>query len=211
MQTVSNVKLRLQWLELYWKLGSYAAVCKHFGISAFTLRKWLRRYEELGINGLKNKSCRPVTSPYQKRNDHNEHLILTLRKERKLGARRLQTELQRLYSLSFSLSTIHKTLKKHNVGDLFLKRHYRKQTKRYNCKYPGERVQMDVCKIAAGLYQYTAIDDCTRYKVIALYSRRTSANTLDFLNKLRERMPFCIQRSKLIGVENSSLMKFKID
>ncbi len=35
-------------------------------------------------------------SPYQKRNDQNEHLILTLRKERKLGARRLQTELQRL-------------------------------------------------------------------------------------------------------------------
>ncbi len=43
---------------------------------------------------------------------------------------------------------------------------------------------MDVCKIASGLYQYTAIDDCTRYKVIALYSRRTAKNTLNFLEQL---------------------------
>jgi hypothetical protein len=41
-------------------------------------------------------------------------------------------------------------------------------SKKYNCKVPGERVQMDVCKIANKLYQFTAIDDCTRYKVIAL-------------------------------------------
>ena len=50
------------------------------------------------------------------------------------------------------------------------------------------------CKIANNLYQYTAIDDCTRYKVLALYKRRTTANTLDFLDQAMERMPFPIQR-----------------
>ncbi len=49
-------------------------------------------------------------------------------------------------------------------------------------------------QIASGLYQYTAIDDCTRYKVVALYSRRTAKNTLDFLTQLRERIPFYCQR-----------------
>ena len=29
----------------------------------------------------------------------------------------------------------------------------------------GERVQMSTCKIAPALYQYTAVDDCTRYRV----------------------------------------------
>jgi transposase InsO family protein len=53
---------------------------------------------------------------------------------------------------------------------------------------------MDVCKIANNLYQYTAIDDCTRYKVLALYKRRTAENTLDFLDQVIERMPFPIQR-----------------
>jgi hypothetical protein len=36
---------------------------------------------------------------------------------------------------------------------------------------------MDSCKIAPGLYQYTAVD------VVAFYPRRTAANILDFLEK----------------------------
>jgi transposase-like protein len=53
---------------------------------------------------------------------------------------------------------------------------------------------MDVCKITARCYQYTAIDDCTRWKVVALYPRRTALNTLNFLDQVMERMPFPIQR-----------------
>lgn len=68
---------------------------------------------------------------------------------------------------------------------------------------------MDVCKIANNLYQYTAIDDCTRYKVLALYKRRTAANTLDFLDQAMERIPFPIQRFRLIEDKNFLLMKFK--
>ena len=44
-----------------------------------------------------------------------------------------------------------------------------KRTKRYQCELPGERVQMDTCKIGPGVYQYTAVDDCTRYKVVAVF------------------------------------------
>lgn len=53
---------------------------------------------------------------------------------------------------------------------------------------------MDTCKIAPGLYQYTSVDDCTRFRVLALYSRRTAANTLRFLEHVVEEMPFPIQR-----------------
>src|SRR5262249_11556666 len=35
----------------------------------------------------------------------------------------------------------------------------RKGTRRYAKEVPGERVQMDTCKIAPGVYQYTAVDD----------------------------------------------------
>lgn len=48
---------------------------------------------------------------------------------------------------------------------------------------------MDTCKIAPGLYQYTAVDDCTRYRVLRLYTRRTAANTLEFLDCVMEEMP----------------------
>lgn len=53
---------------------------------------------------------------------------------------------------------------------------------------------MESCKIAPGLYQYIAVDDCTRYQVIRLYSRRSAANTLLFLECLVDELPFPIQR-----------------
>jgi hypothetical protein len=53
---------------------------------------------------------------------------------------------------------------------------------------------MDTCKIAPGLYQDTAIDDCTRIRVLALYKRRSAANSLLFLEKVIEEFPFPIQR-----------------
>jgi len=44
------------------------------------------------------------------------------------------------------------------------------------------------------LYQYTAIDDCTRYRVLQIYKKRTASNTLDFLDKVLEKLPFPVQR-----------------
>jgi transposase InsO family protein len=53
---------------------------------------------------------------------------------------------------------------------------------------------MDTCKIAPSLYQYTAIDDCTRYQVLALFPRRNAESTLEFFEKAIEEMPFPVQR-----------------
>ena len=43
--------------------GSVARTCRYYGISRPTYYKWLRRYEELGIEGLRDRSRRPLTSP----------------------------------------------------------------------------------------------------------------------------------------------------
>ena len=53
---------------------------------------------------------------------------------------------------------------------------------------------MDTCKIAPGLYQYTAVDDCTRMRVLATFKRRTAANSLRFLELVIEEFPFPVQR-----------------
>lgn len=187
-------KTRLGWIKLYEELGDAGVVCRRCGISRPTLRKWLRRYETEGIEGLKDLSHKPHNSPRTKVDGCQEDIILSLRTERKLGVRRIQSELKRHHDISLSLATIHKVFKRNNIPYIQKKRHYRKTAKRYNCKLPGERVQMDVCKISRGLYQYTAIDDCTRYKVLSLYKRRTAENTLLFLDEVMDRMPFPIQR-----------------
>jgi transposase InsO family protein len=188
-----EIKARLRWITLYQKTGDAGLVCRRCGISRPTLRKWLRRYNEAGIDGLHEKSKKPHRSPNKKVTEEHETLILDLRKKRKLGARRIQNELIRNHELSFSLATIHKILTRHHVKPL--KRKRRKQRyKPYQRPIPGDRVQLDTCKIAPGLYQYTAVDDCTRYRVLGLYERRTASNTIRFIDKLIEEMPFPIQR-----------------
>ena len=70
----------------------------------------------------------------------------------------------------------------------------RTSIRRYSRPVPGDRVQLDVRKIAPRLYQYTAVDDCSRFQVLGLYRRRTAANTLAFLEQVLEEMPFPVQR-----------------
>jgi len=53
---------------------------------------------------------------------------------------------------------------------------------------------MDTMKIARRIYQYTAIDDCSRFRVLAVYPRTNAQNTLLFLDRVIEEMPFPVQR-----------------
>jgi transposase InsO family protein len=139
------------------------------------------------------QSRRPKTSPRRKVFEQEEAWILELRQKRNLGARRIQQELRRLHRCHLSLDTIHSVLQRHQAPPL--RRPKRKpHQQRYSMALPGERVQMDTLKLRPGLYQYTFVDDCTRYLVCALYPRRTAANTLDFLEQVLEEIPFPIQR-----------------
>jgi transposase InsO family protein len=188
-----EIRMRLRWIDLYEKTGNAGLTCRRCGISRPTLRKWWNRYHAKGLEGLKAESRRPQSSPQQKVFSQEEERILALRSERKLGARRIRNELYRNHGTHLGLATIHKVLTRNQVSPLKRKRRV-KSWKRYERPIPGERVQMDTCKIAPGLYLYTAVDDCTRYMVIGLYAKRTAAHTLDFLERVFEETPFAIQR-----------------
>jgi transposase InsO family protein len=190
----SEIRKRLRWIELFKEYGNAGIVCLKCGISRPTLRKWLLRFEQSGIEGLIERSRKPQHSRPRKVTEVHEGLILSLRRERKLGPRRICTELKRLHKINLSATTIYKVLQRRGMTLIDRKRVYRKGKKRYNRPIPGDRVQMDVCKIAPGLYQYTAIDDCSRYKVIGIFKRRTAANSIAFLKQVAEEMPFPIQR-----------------
>jgi transposase len=188
-----EIQQHLKWILLYEKTKDAGLTCRRCGISRPTLQKWLKRYRDYGIDGLENRSRRPLSSPLKKLNDELENIIKEMRSVRNLGARRIQTELIRIHSIKLSLATIHKTLQNLNVKPL-VKPKRAKRYKRYNRPIPGDRVQMDVIKITNGLYQYTAVDDCTRYRVLGLFSRRTAKNTIRFLEQVVEEMPFPVQR-----------------
>jgi transposase-like protein len=183
---------RLLWVKMYLDIQDAELVCRRCGISRTTLRKWLKRYNELGEEGLTGVSRSPHCSPNTKIIDETIELIKTLR-ARNLGARRIQSELVINHDCNLSLASIHKVLKKLNVKPLIkLKRD--KKFKRYQRGVLGERIQLDTCKIAPGIYQYTAVDDCSRWRVLQIYRRRIASNTLNFLDEMVERFPFPIQR-----------------
>lgn len=105
-----EIQQRLLWVKLYETSGDAGLVCRRCSISRPTLRKWWRRYLAQGIVGLESHSHCPKRSPATKTDPNEIALILELRTLRNLGARRIQSKLKRLRSLSLAIATIHKIL-----------------------------------------------------------------------------------------------------
>jgi len=136
------------------------------------------------------ESRKPKSSPATKILDQQREWIRELRK-RRLGSRRIQSQLKRVHNFNVSRTTIDKVLRAIDVQPLSRPRRLWKGRTRYARLIPGERIQMDTSKIAPGVY--TAIDDCTRVRVLALYPRRSADNSLLFLERVIEEMPFPVQ------------------
>ena len=71
--------------------------------------------------------------------------------------------------------------------------------KRYEKPQPGHRVQIDV-KFVAPLkgsrkrhYQFTAIDDCTRIRVLRIYDRLNQTTAIQFVDYVLEKLPFAVE------------------
>jgi DNA-binding GntR family transcriptional regulator/transposase-like protein len=107
-----SIEERLRWIEAYEASGSAGRVCARFGISRPTLRKWWRRYQESGQEGLADTSRRPASSPNRKVFAREEALIVALRKSEGLGVHKLKAELKRRHGLDLSAETILKALRR---------------------------------------------------------------------------------------------------
>lgn len=108
---------------------------------------------QISGSGHQSHSRRPKRSPSTKTGTCEVALILELRSQRNLGARRIQSELKRLHSISLAMATIHKVLCQHQVKPV-VKFRRKADFIRYERPVPGDRGQMDTCKIGPGLYQY---------------------------------------------------------
>jgi len=79
--------------------------------------------------------------------------------------------------------------------------------KLYEKQVPGHHIQMDVkflnLKNSKGQcirrFQYTAIDDTTRIRVLKIYDKHTQQNAIDFVNTVILKMPF---RIKMVRTDN---------
>ena len=188
-----KLRAREAWIKIYQQLGSVTKAARKCGIPRSTLYRWISRYQDQGMTGLKDRSQRPKRLSRLKITASLEKLILKIRLEKKWGPQRISIFLLREKSLELSAPTIWRLLNRHQVKPL---KRYRgkREPQRYSRPIPGDRIQIDVTKIKRGVYQFTAIDDCTRLKVLRLFPNKRSQSAVEFLGAVLEDLPFPVQR-----------------
>jgi transposase InsO family protein len=159
--------------------GNVALTCRYYGISRQVFYKWRQRYEQHGLDGLRDRSHCPRVSPNATRTEVVGKIIY-LRQHYHFGPAKIAMYLRRYHDIQISHSGVWRVLKRLDLNRLPASQRYKRHDrrwKRYEKPLPGHRVQIDVKFIAplAGSrrkhYQFTAIDDCTRLRVLRIYPK----------------------------------------
>ena len=193
MNEKRKIIARKLWIKTFEELGSVSKAARRCGIPRSTLYRWIHRYKNRDENCLKDKSKKPIKLAKQKVTPEIVNMVLNLRNKNDFGPQRISTALLREHQIQLSPPTIWRVLKNLNAKPL---KRYRgkKNIIRYSRPIPGDRVQIDVTKICSKCYQFTAVDDCTRLRVLRIYSSKHATNTVLFLGEILDHFPFPIQR-----------------
>jgi transposase len=185
--------------------GNVALTCRYYGISRQCFYTWKRRYDAHGLDGLRDRSHRPQVSPNATRTEVVGKIIY-LRQHYHFGPARIAMYLQRYHDLQLSSSGVWRILKRLELNRLPASQRHQRHDRRWQRSekpLPGHRVQLDVKFIQplAGsrpgtrrrCYQFTAIDDCTRLRVLRIYPKLNQQMAIQFLDYLLERLPFRVE------------------
>src|SRR5439155_23597821 len=181
--------------------GNVARTCRYYGITRQAYYTWLGGYEELRLEGLRDRSRRPDVSPNATEAEVVGK-IMYLRRSYHFGPHKIAMYLKRYHDVQISPSGVWRILKRLDMSRLPASQRYRRHVdrwKRYEKPLPGHRVQVDV-KFIAPLpgsrkkhYQFTAIDDCTRIRVLRLYDRLDQKRAIQFVDYVLEKLPFGVE------------------
>jgi transposase InsO family protein len=182
--------------------GSVAKTCRYYGISRQIYYTWLHRYEEEGLDGLRDRSSRPKESPNATKAEVVEK-IAYLRTNYHFGPLKISMYLKRYHDIDISDSGVWRILKRLDMNRLPASQRYKRHKdrwKRYEKALPGHRIQIDVkfvTPISGGkkkkYYQFTAIDDCTRLRILRIYDRCNQKTSIQFLDHVLSKLPFKVE------------------
>ena len=214
MKRVSlNARFRQRVLRYAEKYGVTKAGDR-YRVSRNAIYKWKARYNG-DWRSLCDRSHRPHHHP-REHTDSEKELIRRYYARNKRDMLELWWKLsQKGYSRSYgSMLRQVKKLGLRQDGS----RYQKYKPKPYQrAEYPGQKVQIDVkyvpgrC-VANGMkyYQYTAVDECTRWTYRQIYDELCTYSSNDFLNKLMDAAAFPIKRVQTDnGSEFTNALKAK--
>lgn len=185
------------------KGNRYAA--EKYGVSLSSVKRWRKRWDG-SWQSLREKSHRPHSHPAQHTKEEEAAIRQAFSREFvRYGWDGVYRSLRKEgYQRSFSGMVY--AAKRMGLGAANRKKPPRKHDRRYpELSTPGEKVQIDVKEVpycclrgelkeyGKHLYQWTAIDECTRIRFVYGFEEHTPENTVKFLKMIREKFPFKIQ------------------
>jgi transposase InsO family protein len=197
-----------------------ARTCRHFGLSRKTFYKWKKRYETGGAAAVCDRPSTPHRSPRATPREVVSK-ILYLRQHYHFGPGRIADYLTRFHQVTLAVSSVHRILVRHGMNRLPANQKHRSHVKRwqrYEKPQPGHRLQIDVKFLERipgtrkRFYQFTAIDDCTRIRVLKIYDACNQGTALRFLDDVLRRLPFRVQVVQTDnGAEFQSQFHWRLD
>lgn len=188
----SNAHFRQRVVKKSYKVGVTEA-SKYYHISRNAIYEWRKKYDGKSWKSLVDKSHRPHHHPNEHTAQEKEmilkrypyykdDMIMLWDSLRKDGYKRCYTSLVRV---------VNKWIKPE------IKKKQSKKAEEYKrAEYPGQKIQVDVkfvpnyCVInGQKYYQYTAVDECTRWTFREMYDEHSTYSSYDFLQKLIKAFP----------------------
>jgi len=214
-----EARQRLKWFDFYETHGRNARLtCRRFGISPQTFYRWKRRYDPKHLAALEDHPHVTRHRRHPTWTGEQVEAVLTLREEYpRWGKDKLRVLLQEkgiILSASMIGRILH-YLKERNVlreplpnrisarKRSMMRPYATRKPRQYQAKDIGDLVELDTLDIrplpGVILKHFTAHDVISKWNVIDVRRRASSTTAAEFLDTLKERMPFSIKAIQVDG------------
>lgn len=190
---------RQRFLEYYLKHGNATETAIRYKISRKTLYKWLKRYDGTW-QSLVERSRRPHRSPRAHTPEEIRQIRRLAKKYRWEDLILAYQELREKYGYTRSYGGFKRVVARLKARKGNKKRKPRKNKPYQRAEYPGQKVQVDVkfvpseCAVdGRKYYQFTAVDECSRWNYRQMYDEHSTYSAENFLIELIQRCPFPIR------------------
>lgn len=191
---------------------------RKYGVSLSSVKRWCKRYDGTW-KSLVEKSHRPHNHPNRHTEKEERQIKNSFKKcYARYGWDGVYSDLKRK-GYSRSISGMIYAAKRLGLTEEPKQKKKSRKSRRYpELLIPGEKVQIDVKEVPYNclrgkvlrdgkhLYQWTAIDECTRMRFVYGFEEHTPENTVKFLKMLIKAFPFKIQT---IQTDNGTEFTYK--